>query len=266
MKIFPAVHYTMGGAWVDWPAADDPDRWQRFRQMTNLIGCFNVGESDFQYHGANRLGGNSLLSCIFGGLTTGNEVQRYLSSLTASYSDLSESIFEGALEKETAIRKDLMRRNGPENIHKLHDELSEWMVRNATVKRDNPDLIKTLEKLKELRERYKQITLDDKGTTLNQTYVFAHQFKAMLELSLIIVKGALLRNEFRGSHFKPEFPHRDDEHWLKTTIATYRKDEPDISYKGVHLSYLDPFPRDYAHAKKVKPTLKNIPSNIQLPL
>ncbi len=268
MKIFPAVHYTMGGAWVDWPAADDPDRWQRFRQMTNLIGCFNVGESDFQYHGANRLGGNSLLSCIFGGLTTGNEVQRYLSSLTASYSDLSESIFEGALEKETAIRKDLLHRNGPENIHKLHDELSEWMVRNATVKRDNPDPIKTLEKLKELRERYKQITLDDKGTTLNQTYVFAHQFKAMLELSLIIVKGALLRNEFRGSHFKPEFPHRDDEHWLKTTIATYdsKKDEPVISYEAVDIRHLEPIKRDYTHAKKIKPELKNIPANIQPPI
>ena len=64
MKIFPAVHYSMGGAWVDWPAADDPDRWTRFRQMTNIPGCFNVGESDFLYHGANRLGANSLLSCI----------------------------------------------------------------------------------------------------------------------------------------------------------------------------------------------------------
>ena len=49
------MHYTMGGAWVDWPAADDPDRWDRYRQMTNLPGCFNVGESDYQYHGANRL-------------------------------------------------------------------------------------------------------------------------------------------------------------------------------------------------------------------
>src|SRR5690606_30294442 len=63
MKIFPGVHYTMGGGWVDWPAADAPDRDKRFRQMTNIPGCFNVGESDFQYHGANRLGANSLLSC-----------------------------------------------------------------------------------------------------------------------------------------------------------------------------------------------------------
>lgn len=70
MKIYPAVHYSMGGAWVDWPAADDEDRLTRYRQMTNIPGCFNVGESEFQYHGANRLGANSLLSCIFGGLVT----------------------------------------------------------------------------------------------------------------------------------------------------------------------------------------------------
>ena len=74
MRIFPAVHYTMGGAFVDFPAADDPDRFTRFRQMTNIRGLFNVGESDYEYHGANRLGANSLLSCLFGGLTVGNEV------------------------------------------------------------------------------------------------------------------------------------------------------------------------------------------------
>ena len=59
MRIFPAMHYTMGGAWVDWPAADDPDRWERYRQMTNIEGCFCIGEADYQYHGANRLGANS---------------------------------------------------------------------------------------------------------------------------------------------------------------------------------------------------------------
>ena len=268
MKIFPAVHYTMGGAWVDWPAADDPDRWTRFRQMTNLAGCFNVGESDYQYHGANRLGANSLLSCIFGGLVTGVEVPRYIASLEKSHTDFPESIFEAALSQEEEIRQDLMERNGPENVHRLHDELSEWMVTYVSVKRDNPDLKRTIEKIKELRDRYKNISLDDKGSTLNQTYVFAHQFRSMLELSLVIAKGALLRNEFRGAHFKPEFPERDDENWLKTTIATYdpSQDEPVISYEPVDMRHLEPIKRDYTTAKKVKPSLKNIPHNIQLPL
>ncbi len=266
MKICPGVHYTMGGAWVDWPSADDPDRWERFRQMTNLAGCFNIGESEYQYHGANRLGANSLLSCIFSGLVAGVEVPRYISTLASK--DVPESIFNEALAIEEKTQKELLSKDGPENVFKLHDELSDWMVRYVSVKRDNPDLKKAIEKVKEIRKRYEHIGMSDRGTTLNQTYVFAHQFQAMLEVALIIAKGALLRDEFRGAHFKPQFPERDDENWLKTTIATFdpRKDEPVITYEPIDTRHLDPVKRDYTKAKKVKPTLKNIPPNIQLPL
>lgn len=268
MKIFPAVHYTMGGAWVDWPAADEPDRWERFRQMTNISGCFNVGESDYAYHGANRLGGNSLLSCIFGGLVTGTEVPRYLDSLGKSYSDFPESMYKEALEEEERIRKGLLESKGKENVHALHDELADWMVRNVTVKRNNKDLALTMDKIKEIRERFNHISLDDKGLNTNQTLVFAHQFRTMIELALLIAKGALLRNEFRGAHFKPEFPERDDENWLKTTIATYdpSKDEPEITYEPVDTRYFKPVKREYAHAKKQKPALLVEPKNIQLPI
>lgn len=266
MKIFPAVHYSMGGAWVDWPAADDPDRWTRFRQMTNIPGCFNIGESEFQYHGANRLGANSLLSCIFGGLVVGVEIPSYLETLKASYGNLPGRIFSESLAKEEALKHDILSRNGKENIHRLHDEMSEWMINNVTVKRNNKDLQKTIEKLKELRERSLHISLDDRGPNMNQTYAFANQFGPMVELALVMTKGALLRNEFRGAHYKPEFPNRDDQNWLKTTIATYNPNEPDISYIPVDTRYLDPVMRDYTHAKKVKPTLKNVPTNIQLPL
>lgn len=266
MRIFPAMHYTMGGAWVDWPAADDPDRWDRYRQMTNLTGCFNVGESDFQYHGANRLGANSLLSCIFGGLVTGDEVHRYLD--TVELPEPKSTLFELTLQEEVLIQKTLLGKKGTENIHQLHDELSDWMVRYAGVKRDNPDLLKTMEKILEIEERYENIALDDTSSHLNQTYVFAHQFKAMLQLAKIIVKGAYLRNEFRGAHYKPEFPERDDKNWLKTTIATYHpsKKEPEITYRDVDIRHLDPILRDYTAAKKVKPELKNISNNIQLPV
>ncbi len=268
MKIYPAVHYSMGGAWVDWPAADDSDRWTRFRQMTNIPGCFNVGESDFQYHGANRLGANSLLSCIFGGLVTGGEVPRYLEELKHSYGNLPSRIFSEALAKEESFKHDLLTRDGSENVHALHDELADWMVKNVTVKRENKDLKQTIEEIKKIRERYEHITLDDHGAAMNQTYAFANQFRAMLELSLVITKGALLRNEFRGAHYKPEFPTRDDEHWLKTTIATFDpiQDEPMISYKPIDVRHLKPVMRDYSKAKKVVPHLENIPANIQLPV
>jgi succinate dehydrogenase / fumarate reductase flavoprotein subunit len=270
MKIFPGVHYSMGGGWVDWPAADDPDRWSRYRQMTNIPGCFNVGESDFQFHGANRLGANSLLTCIFGGLVTGGEVPRYLKNLQKSTEDTSSTIYDKALKVEEEFKQDLMSRKGPENIHKLHDELAQWMVQNVTVKRSNPDLQKTLNKIHELRDRYKNITLDDHSRFANQTYTFANQFLYMLDLALIITKGALLRDEMRGSHFKSEYPNRDDKNWLKTTIATFdpATQDPIISYKPVDTRHLNPngIKRDYTKAEKVKPHLENVPDNIKLPI
>ncbi len=266
MKICPGVHYTMGGGWTDWPAADDPDRWQRFRQMTNLKGCFNIGESDHQFHGANRLGANSLLSCIFSGLVAGVEVPRYIETMPEK--EVAEAVYKEAFQKEEQIQQKLLSQEGAENVHQLHDELSDCMMRFVSVKRDNPSLEKAIQTIKEIRKRYENISLSDRGKTLNQTYVFAHQFKAMLEIALVIAKGALLRNEFRGSHFKSEFQQRDDVNWLKETIAVYdpNSDEPSISYEPVDIRHLDPIKRDYVTAKKAKPTLKNIPSSIQLPL
>ncbi len=268
MRIFPAVHYSMGGGWVDWPAADDPDRDTRFRQMTNLKGCFNIGESDFQYHGANRLGANSLLSCIFSGLVVGGEVPNYLNSIAKIPHDVPAKIFTDALKVEEESRAEIMSRNGPENIHLLHDELSNWMVNNVTVKRNNKDLQATLAAIKSIRERSKRITLDDKGQFANQTYIFAKQFEPMLDLAEVIALGARQRNESRGAHFKPEHPNRDDEHWLKTTMASFnpKTESVEITFKPVDTRYLKPVHRDYSHAKKVKPKLENIPENITLPI
>lgn len=264
MKIYPAVHYSMGGAWVDWPRADAPDRMSRFRQMTNISGLFNVGESDFAYHGANRLGANSLLSCIFGGLVTAGEVDRYIESPR----DSLQAVFDEAVFLEEKKRKELLERNGPENVHKLHDELADWMVRHVTVIRTNEGLSRTFDKILEIRARAKLAALDDRGRIVNQTYAFANQFEAMLELALVITKGALLRNESRGSHAKVGFPERDDAQWLKTTIATYNPDtkEPDISYVPVDSCYVDPVFRDYTKVASAIPEFKGLPEQISLPV
>lgn len=265
MRIFPAVHYSMGGLWVDWPAADDADRYDRYRQMTNIPGCFAAGEADYQYHGANRLGANSLLSCIFGGLVAGNEIPRYIERLSGR-EKVAPQVFEEALSIEEEFKKDLFSRQGPENVFKLHDELAELLVKYVTVKRNDENLKQTLEAIKTIRERYEHISLADRSTTANQTYIFANQFKYMLELALVITKGALLRDEFRGSHFKEGYTKRDDANWLKTTIATYQPDEPEISYEEVDLRHFDLSLRDYTQAKKIKPEIKNVPANIQLPV
>lgn len=268
MRIFPAVHYSMGGGWVDWPAANDPDRFIRYRHMTNLKGCFNIGESDYQYHGANRLGANSLLSCIFSGLVAGSEIPRYLEGLEKKQIDISERVFNEALHQEEDFKKELFSRKGKENVHQLHEEMSDQLVQHVTVKRSNDQLKKTLNFIKTIRERYKNISLGDRGQLLNQTYVFANQFKYMIELAMTITKGALLRNEFRGSHFKPEFPERDDVHWMKKTIATYNAgyDEPVVSYEPVDSRHLKPIKRDYSKGAQTKAHLDNIPDNIKLPI
>ena len=112
MRIAPAVHYSMGGAWVDWPASDDLDRLKRYRQMSNLVGCFVIGEADFQYHGANRLGANSLLSCIFSGLVVGVEIPRYLESLERSFSDLEQSCYEQAISIEDDFKPRAFKTEG----------------------------------------------------------------------------------------------------------------------------------------------------------
>lgn len=260
MKIFPAVHYTMGGLWVDWPATGDPDRMERFRHMTNIKGLFAAGECDFQYHGANRLGANSLLSCIYSGMVAANEAFYYQESLEKK--EVSMQPFEEAEAKELALKQDLFSRNGPENVHKLHDELADIMVSHCTVVRSNQGLQEAICKIKEIQERYEHITLDDQGSTLNQTYQFANQFGYMLDTALAIAKAALLRDEFRGAHFKPEFPDRDDANWLKTTIAKYHKEGPEISYLPVDIRHLDPIKRDYTKAKRIRPKLKQMPEKI----
>jgi succinate dehydrogenase / fumarate reductase, flavoprotein subunit len=268
MKIFPGVHYSMGGAWVDWPAADDTDRFERFRQMSNISGCFVVGEAEHQYHGANRLGANSLLSCIFAGLVVAGEVPRYLEQLNVRGNALSETIFINGCKEVEELKKGLLCKRGKENVYQLHDELAQLMVKDVTVKRDNINLLKTLNKIKEIKERFKSISLNDQSGFANQSLLYAARFGPMLEIAMVITKGALLRDEFRGAHFKPEFPKRNDEDWLKTTIASYDKsqDEPVINYSAVDLRHLKPVFRDYSKAKKVKPTLERVPKNLKLPL
>jgi succinate dehydrogenase / fumarate reductase flavoprotein subunit len=265
MRIFPGVHYSMGGAYVDWPAQEDADRAKRFRQMTNIPGCFVIGEADFEYHGANRLGANSLLSAMFGGLVAAAEIPRYLDTIPKAPPD--PSAFTSAIAVEEKKRQEILSRSGPENVHALHNELADILVRNVTVKRNNADLAATLEKIYEIRERLRHITLSDKSTTnINQTLQLAHEFESMLEIAIVITKGALLRNESRGGHFKTDFPELNDTDWLKTTIAEYRPDTPIITYKPVDCRYLRPQRRDYTVAAKVVPHFEGLPESFELPL
>src|SRR5699024_1905105 len=348
MKIFPAVHYSMGGLWVD------------YDQMTSIPGIFAAGECDYSQHGGNRLGANSLLSAIYGGSVAGPKAIEYiagldkqveelpselfegrekveqekfedlmrseerrvgreggerraqehggarkqsgtgrergvwlmaflfsgrrrhtrskrdwssdvcssdLSLLSAIYGgsvagpkaieyidgldkhveDLPSELFEGREKVEQEKFEDLMKMEGSENAYQIHQELGEWMTDNVTVVRDNEKLLKTDEKIKELLERWDNISINDTSSWSNQGVMFTRQLKNMLHLARVITIGAYNRNESRGAHYKPEFPDRNDEEWLKTTVATFNEetDEPEFTYEDVDVSLIEPRARDY---------------------
>ncbi|ALA54417.1 succinate dehydrogenase flavoprotein subunit [Shouchella clausii] len=240
MKIFPAVHYSMGGMWVD------------YDQMTNIPGLFAAGECDYSQHGANRLGANSLLSAIYGGMVAGPKAVEYISGLNTATEDLSSSLFEAQVKKEQDQFDAILRMDGTENAYVLHKELGEWMTDNVTVVRYNDKLLKTDEKIQELMERYQNINIHDTAKWSNQGAAFTRQLGGMLNLARVITLGAYHRNESRGAHYKPEFPERNDEEFLKTTKAWYNPSTgaPDFEYEEVDTSLIQPRKRDYSQKKQ----------------
>ncbi|MED1204843.1 succinate dehydrogenase flavoprotein subunit [Heyndrickxia acidicola] len=236
MKIFPAVHYSMGGLWVD------------YKQQTSIPGLFAAGECDYSQHGANRLGANSLLSAIYGGSVAGPEAVHYVEGLQKGTDAVSSSVFDNAVRHEEEKWNNILSLDGNENAYLLHKELGEWMTDNVTVVRYNDRLQRTDDKILELMERWKKINVNDTGKWSNQGAAFTRQLGNMLQLARVITIGALNRNESRGAHYKPDFPKRNDEEFLKTTIAAYDADTntPEFSYEEVDVSLIAPRERDYS--------------------
>ncbi|MGO4182480.1 succinate dehydrogenase flavoprotein subunit [Paenibacillus sp. TAF43_2] len=238
MKIFPAVHYSMGGMWVD------------YNQMTNIPGLFAAGECEYQYHGANRLGANSLLSAIYGGMVAGPKAVEYIKGLKKSAEDVASSVFDRENKRQTDKYNSIVNMKGTENAYVIHKELGEWMTNNMTVVRFNDKLEQTIHKIKELKQRYANININDTAQWNNAGVAFTRQLWNMLELSEAMTLGALLRNESRGAHYKPDFQERDDEHFMKSTIAKWTKEGPQISYEDIDVSLIKPRKRDYSSDKK----------------
>lgn len=234
MKVFPAMHYTMGGLWVD-----------NERQATNISGIFAAGECEYQYHGANRLGANSLVSCIYGGMLAGPSAVRYARGLERGCESVSSALYDAERSRQQEANDSLLHSQGTENPMTIWKELGEVMVEHVTVVRFNANLEKALRKLDELMERFGRVNLADRTQWSNQTLQFTRELGNMLILSKVITLGALARNETRGAHYKPEFPERDDKNWLKTTKASYNGGNIKIEYEPVDISLLPPRPRKY---------------------
>ncbi len=270
MQIFPAMHYSMGGLWGGYER--DPDtggvkRGHPKNHQTNIPGLFACGECDGAYHGANRLGANSLLSATYSGLVAGESCTSYVKGLGKNGKDTADKHFDAEVKRQQEINQKLLRSDGGESAHALHRELGELMQAYAFVERDNAGLDQALQRIAELKERAGRIELGDKSEWSNQELSWARQVQDMIVLGEVVCKGARLRDECRGSHYKAEFELKipegkfpgdpefeqyrakwkaNNDKWLKTTMATHTPEGPSIDYAEVELSVLPPEnPRDY---------------------
>ncbi len=241
MKIFPGVHYSMGGFYVD------------FDHMTSVPGLFACGECDYQYHGANRLGANSLLSATFSGFETGPSALNYAKNLAKSCESIPAAVFDDEHQLQIEINKKLVGMNGKENPHQLKKELTETMMENVGVVRFNDKLKKADEKIIELMQRFYACGIQDNGAWANDELLFMRTLHNQFILGRAVVGAALARDESRGSHYKPDFPNRDDVNWMKTTKASYTTDGPKFDYEPVEPIHIKPIVRRYdvAPAKTV---------------
>ena len=238
MKVFPAMHYTMGGMWVN-----DSD------QATSVPGIYAAGECEYHYHGANRLGANSLVSCIFGGGVAGPAAAKYAKNLEKGTNSVESSVFDRERQRQEGLNQALISQDGNENIMVIWRELGETMTEHVTVTRINKNLETAYGKLLELDQRFRKVNLSDRSKWSNQTLNFARELDNMLVLARVITIGAHARNESRGAHYKPDFPERDDANWLKTTRAKWINGEIQLNYEAVDISQITPRPRRYDAAK-----------------
>ncbi|MEI2401149.1 succinate dehydrogenase flavoprotein subunit, partial [Paenibacillus phytohabitans] len=184
----------------------------------------------------------------------GPNAVHYIKGLKKGSDSISSTVYDSHEKREQEKWDNIMAMDGTENAYILHKELGEWMTDNVTVVRYNDKLLKTDEKIQELMERYKNININDTSKWSNQGATFTRQLQNMLQLARVITIGAYNRNESRGAHYKPDFPDRNDEEFLKTTMAKFTGEAtaPAFHYEEVDTSLITPRKRDYTKNKEEK--------------
>jgi succinate dehydrogenase / fumarate reductase flavoprotein subunit len=269
MKIFPAVHYSMGGLWVDYEKSETGGLLEGSprNQQTNIPGLYAIGECDYQYHGANRLGANSLLSCIFSGLFCASGV---IAGAKKNARDETSPDFVAAVKRQEERHQAILSRPaGESNPYDIHRQLGDIMTRTATVVRRNDQLSQAYDEVCQLEKVWEQCSLSDTGNWTNQNVIFTKSVGDMFPLAKLILKGALLRDECRGAHYKPDFSmpgisatepaeqkaeaerwcdrfEENTRKWLKSTIGVHGDDgHPVITYEDIDTTLIPPRPRLY---------------------
>ena len=226
----PVAHYSMGGIETDINGA------------TRAKGIWAAGEvACVSLHGANRLGSNSTAECLVWGKITGVEAGKYCKE-TTNYPDVPQETID---MENKRIFSDLLDKKGTESIYDIRRDLRSCMDTYVGVYRTGEDMGKALDIIKSLKKRFENIHIDDKSRTYNTNLIHALEVSNLLELAQVMVTGGLKREESRGAHARRDFTVRDDNKWLKHTLAFFKEGEPVFDYKPVNIITWKPVERKY---------------------
>jgi succinate dehydrogenase / fumarate reductase flavoprotein subunit len=230
IPIRPVAHYSMGGIETD------------INGKTRIEGIWAAGEAAcVSLHGANRLGSNSTGECLVWGAITGAEIVSALGKLAAP-----PAVPAAQLAASEDHRKELLSRQGGENLYALRRELRTMMDDYVGVFRKGEELAKALVVVRELRQRSLQAPVPDQGTIYNSNLFHALELENLIDLAEVTIVGAIARKESRGAHARRDFPNRDDENWHKHTLAWRQPDgSPRLDYKPVTITTWKPVERKY---------------------
>ncbi len=230
IPIRPGAHYHMGGVHVDnWGAAP------------HMPGLFAAGEcACVSVHGANRLGGNSLLEAVVFGARAGEASATYVQEHSAAPKVPSNA----AAETQQRIEGMLAREKGPRQSE-IRDALADVMQVKVGVYRSGPVLEEAKRTVTELKERFEGVTVDDKGKTFNTDLIHTIETGYLLDLADCMVSGAIARTESRGAHSRTDFTERDDENWMQHTLAYLDDGEIRLDYSEVTKTKYEPQVRTY---------------------
>jgi succinate dehydrogenase / fumarate reductase flavoprotein subunit len=230
IPVQPGQHYSMGGI------ASNKNC------ETSLGGFYVCGEcSCISVHGANRLGGNSLLETVVFGKIAGENARDYVKA--KDFED--PAVIENAVKEESNKISELLNRKSKEAFFGIRDELRTVMDEKVGIFRDEQNLKAASEKINELKARFRNVHVRNKGSVFNQELVNVLELEGMLDVGQVICIGALARRESRGSHYRTDYPARDDANWLRHTLAAFTPDGPRIDYKPVNITMYQPKPREY---------------------
>jgi len=229
LPIKPAAHYSMGGIHAN------------IKTETPISGFYAAGEcACLSVHGANRLGGNSTSDCLAFGSIAGEEATKYL--LSQDFRDLPQTKI---LEEEARIYDQILGNEGSEKVPELRDEMRHIMTNQVGVYRKTSKLQSALKKIRNLRKKFNDIKVEDRSRSFNSALVEALQLDFTLDLAEVTIVCALSRTESRGAHARLEYPKRDDDNWLKHTLAYYSTNGPRLEYIPVTITKWKPVERAY---------------------